>query len=283
MGQFSLGNININVTFEQYYSNEQVDENLKSKITSILAAGLIPFQGLSAKAAPPKPSTKISKTVSQPPQKVKPLSTEEANKAENIVIATIVGEARSEGVPGMASILNVIQNRLKSVNAKFTRAKDVVLQPQQFSIWNGVKTPKQRARFVNRMRLTPEWVQATKLYKLAAKNKLQDLTGGATFYHAVDIEKKPYWVNEFEKTNTVKGHQFYKHTGTNVSPFLKEDIDTPNNGFLERPIGGPNLVNFSPNFKPPVGIYLQSDQIHTPTIQQMRLKALKAIRKKKTG
>lgn len=61
---------------------------------------------------------------------------------------------------------------------------------------------------------------------------------------------------------------------------VNEEIDTPNNGFLSRPIGGPNLVNFSPNFKAaPGGIYLGSDQIHTPTVQLTKIKALKASRK----
>lgn len=272
-----MGGINIDVTFEQYYEGGRVDESMKSRIASMLAAALLPFQGMGSKAEPSKQSTVTTKVSKQ----IKPLSVEQANKAENIVIATIVGEARSEGIDGMVSILNVIQNRLKSSNVKFSRAKDVVLQPQQFSVWNGIKTPAQRARLVNKMRLTPEWVAATKLYNLAKKNKLRDLTSGATFYHAIDIDRKPDWANNLEKTNIVKGHQFYKHGSTNVSPFLKENIDTPNNGFLERPIGGPNLVNFSPNFKPPVGIYLQSDQIHTPTIQLMKMKALRAIRKRK--
>ena len=68
-----------------------------------------------------------------------------------------------------------------------------------------------------------------------------------------------------------------------ISQQVTEEIDTPNNGFLSRTIGGPNLVNFSPNFKSAPGIYWQSDQIHTPTIQATRIKAIRALKKRKNN
>jgi hypothetical protein len=111
----------------------------------------------------------------------------------------------------------------------------------------------------------------------------------ATFYFNPN-KVKPDWSDTFTRTNTIGNHVFYNHGDTNVSPFLPkkkkrrlnlEEIDTPNNGFVSRPIGGPNLVNFSPNFKPAPGIYLKSDQIHTPTIQSTRIRAIRALRRLK--
>ena len=189
-------------------------------------------------------------------------------------------------------MLNVLHNRLKAEKVEdLNKLKDVALQYKQFSIWNGLNDDE-KVVFVNKMRQTPQWAIATKLLQDLKTGKLKDNTGGATFYFNPN-KVKPDWSKSFTRTNIIGNHEFYNHGDTNVSPFLPkkstkkkrrlnlEEIDTPNNGFVSRPIGGPNLVNFSPNFKSAPGIYLKSDQIHTPTIQSTRIRAIRALKKRK--
>ena len=269
---------------EFYYTHQQTDEGLKSTLAAAGLAAMLPFTGMGADKSDTKQKPAITAPV------LKPLSVEEALKPVNIVAATITGEARGEGEKGMQAVLNVLMNRLKYANeSDINKLKDVALAKNQFSIWNKLKTDEQKAAFVNKMRKTPQWATAIKLIENAKNGKLPDITGNATFYHTNKIE--PNWGNIFSKTNVIGNHIFYNHGRNNVSSFIpgrknkkqvNEEIDTPNNGFVSRPVGGPNLVNFSPNFKDaPGGIYLGSDQIHTPTIQAARLRNLYKKKKMK--
>lgn len=278
------------MTFEEYFllhQHQPVDEGLKSYIAPLVAAAMLPFQGLSAPTQSKAPAkTAITKKQNKKPApKIVKFTDEQANSADNIIIATVLGEARDQGVEGMTAILNVIRNRMITANvSNYKKAKQIVLSPKQFSIWNDKQTVKERTAFVNQMRATPQWETASKLFQLFKTNKLKDTTKGATFYHRYNAS--PEWKDVFTKTNTINKHIFYTHGDEYIKPFLpkqkvKEDIDTPNNGFVTRPVGGPNIVNFSPNFKPPVGIYLKSDQIHVPTLQLTKLNAIRAIRRRK--
>lgn len=283
---FSSLYINIYVNFQEYYyTHQQTDEGLKSSLAAAGLAAMLPFAGLAGDKAPVKQKPAITVPV------LKPLSVQEALLPDNIIAATLTGEARGEGEKGMQAVLNVLQNRLKyAKETNFDKIKDIALQKRQFEIWTSRKTDEQKAEFVNKMRKTPQWATAIKLVERARQGKLEDLTNNATFYHTNKME--PNWADSFTKTNIIGNHIFYNHGKEFVTPFLpkkvikkkplKEEIDTPNNGFLQRPVGGPNLVNFSPNFKDaPGGIYLGSDQIHTPTIQAARLKMLYDKKKKK--
>lgn len=297
MGRFSLGNINTYVTFEQYYQiqNQQVEEGLKSSLGGAALAAMLPFMGQAATKKPINVSTNLIKapitataTNKQQvkKQKLEPLPKEQALSPTNIVLATLTGEARGEGVEGMKAVLNVLNNRLKFAKVSdLNKLKDVALQDMQFSIWNNLND-EEKAQFVNQMRKTPQWNVANSLLTDLKTGKLEDNTNGATFYFNPD-KARPNWSKKFKLTTTIGNHDFYNHGKVNVSPFLpknrkiNEEIDTPNNGFVTRPIGGPNLVNFSPNFKPAPGIYLQSDQIHTPTIQATRIRAIRSLKKRK--
>lgn len=277
--------INIYVNFQEYYyTHQQTDEGIKSAFATAGLAAMLPFAGMGADKQPVKQAPAITRQVT------KPLSVEEALTPINIVAATLTGEARGEGEKGMQAVLNVLMNRLKYANeSDLNKLKDVALAKKQFSIWNNLKTDEKKAAFVNQMRKTPQWSIAMKLINEAKTGKLRDITGNATFYHTNKVE--PQWGDVFTKTNVIGNHIFYNHGRNNVSSFipgrknkkqLKETIDTPNAGFLQRPVGGPNLVNFSPNFKDaPGGLYLGSDQIHTPTLQKTILKRIRNKRKGK--
>lgn len=281
--------INIYVNFQEYYyTHQQTDEGIKGTLAAAGLAAMLPFAGMAGEKENVKQKPAITVPV------LKPLSVEEALLPDNIIAATLTGEARGEGEKGMQAVLNVLMNRLKYANeSDFKKLKEVSLAKKQFSIWNKLTTDEQKAAFVNKMRKTPQWATAIKLIDNAKKGKLQDITGNATFYHTNKME--PNWGNIFSKTNVIGNHIFYNHGRNNVSSFIpgkknikqgkkpvNEEIDTPNNGFVSRPVGGPNLVNFSPNFKDaPGGIYLGSDQIHTPTIQAARLRNLYKKKKMK--
>lgn len=273
---------------EFYYTHQQTDEGIKSSLAAAGLAAMLPFAAM----GDDKGDTKQKPAITVPV--LKPLSVQEALQPDNIIAATLTGEARGEGEKGMQAVLNVLINRMKYANeSDFKKLKEISLARKQFSIWNKLTTDDEKAAFVNKMRKTPQWATAIKLIDNAKKGKLQDITGNATFYHTNKIE--PNWGNIFSKTNVIGNHIFYNHGRNNVSSFIpgkknikqvkksvNEEIDTPNNGFVSRPVGGPNLVNFSPNFKDaPGGIYLGSDQIHTPTIQAARLRNLYKKKKMK--
>lgn len=297
MGRFSLGTINTYVTFEYYYKtqNQHVDEGLKSSLGGAALAAMLPFMGQAANKKPINVSTNLIKAPITATsnnkqqikkQKVEPLPKEQALSPTNVVLATLTGEARGEGVEGMKAVLNVLNNRLKAAKVNdLNKLKDVALQNMQFSIWNKL-SDVEKAQFVNQMRKTPQWNIANKLLIQLKAGELEDNTNGATFYFNPNIVR-PNWSKKFIQTTTIGNHDFYNHGKVNVSPFLpksrklNEEIDTPNNGFVTRPIGGPNLVNFSPNFKSAPGIYLKSDQIHTPTIQAMRMRSIRTLKKRK--
>lgn len=269
---------------DYYYTHQQTDEGLKSTLATAGLAAMLPFAGMAGDKGVEKQKPAITATA------IKPLSVQEAVTPVNIIAATLTGEARGEGEKGMQAVLNVLMNRLKYANeSDLNKLKDVALARKQFSIWNNLKTDEQKARFVNKMRETPQWAIAMKLINEAKTGKLRDITGNATFYHTNKVD--PDWGGMFTKTNVIGNHIFYNHGRNNVSSFIpgrknkkavKETIDTPNAGFLQRPVGGPNLVNFSPNFKDaPGGLYLGSDQIHTPTLQKTILKRIRNKRKGK--
>ena len=50
---------------------------------------------------------------------------------------TIIGEARGEPIQGQVAVGSIAKNRLHSKPAKYKRYHDVVLEPNQFSCWNG--------------------------------------------------------------------------------------------------------------------------------------------------
>jgi len=131
-----------------------------------------------------------------------------------ILAATLWGEAREEGEVGMQSVMNVIMNRAKG---DFNKAKDISIQPLQFSIWNGVKNPTTSAFNLAKIQRTengidkPMYKLAIEIVKLAMKGQLPDITGGATFYiNPKKLNKKPDWIKKVVKTKSIGKFTFYK-------------------------------------------------------------------------
>lgn len=123
----------------------------------------------------------------------------------DILIRTVLGEARGEGNVGMQAVAHVIQNRANSGQYP-TNPADVALQNKQFSTWNqgeGGNNPQQ---------FSPN----SDLYRRAAdivdqvwSGQAQDPTNGALFYHTPQVS--PRWSAEVNKhgTTQIGNHIFY--------------------------------------------------------------------------
>ena len=117
---------------------------------------------------------------------------------------TIWGEARGEGARGMQAVANVIMNRVNKGGWYGATIKDVVLKKWQFSVWN--EGDPNRDKILNATQA--QLAQALDISKKVIKGELQDITGGATNYHATSV--KPSWAAKMTKTVQIGNHVFYR-------------------------------------------------------------------------
>lgn len=105
----------------------------------------------------------------------------------------IYSEARGEGLKGQIAVANVIINRSMS-----RPICDVIYAPGQFQNIHGIRI-KDRAMY-------------HKIFQLAESaliKPLQDITHGATHFHASWIEP-PQWAHKMQLTAVIGQHRFYK-------------------------------------------------------------------------
>jgi spore germination cell wall hydrolase CwlJ-like protein len=129
------------------------------------------------------------------------LPTLKAVTADEIVAACLVKEADCEGERGMIAVMNVVVNRAHRNSGQFV---SVVTKPKQFSCFNGF-TPEQVVASAKKYR---SWNIALAIVAKAKSGLLQDITGGATHYHASYV--KPYWAKSLRFTVRIGSHLFYK-------------------------------------------------------------------------
>jgi len=120
--------------------------------------------------------------------------------AQEIIAATLVLEAASDGAPGMQAVANVIGNRSRQNG---THPVGEVTKPKQFSALNHI-TPEEAVQKARRDRM---WPVALILADLLLKDDLPDLTYGATHYHAPG---GAYWSTSMRKTTCIGRHTFYR-------------------------------------------------------------------------
>ena len=122
--------------------------------------------------------------------------------AEILVIAlTLLGEARGEGIEGMAGVASVIQTR--AIERKQT-AHQVCLAPKQFSFWNGgVSEAKKKQLLAN-----PQAKNALHLAKLVAEKRMPDVVNGANHYHTFQVS--PKWSKGEKTVAIIRNHKFYR-------------------------------------------------------------------------
>jgi hypothetical protein len=123
----------------------------------------------------------------------------------DILIKTILGEARGEGETGMAAVAHNILNRAKSGRYPSDPA-EVALEPKQYSTWNSGEGGNNPGQFK----------PGSKAYETAAQvlervvgGEIPDMTGGALQYHAKSVT--PYWADEANTNGALKvgNHVFY--------------------------------------------------------------------------
>jgi len=123
----------------------------------------------------------------------------------DILIKTILGEARGEGTTGMAAVAHNILNRAKSGRYPSDPA-EVALEPKQYSTWNSGEGGNNPGQFK----------PGSKAYETAAQvlervvgGEIPDMTGGALQYHAKSVT--PYWADEANTNGSLRvgNHVFY--------------------------------------------------------------------------
>jgi N-acetylmuramoyl-L-alanine amidase len=131
----------------------------------------------------------------------------ETNRTDIDTLArTIWGEARNQGVNGMAAVAAVIINRVKHPGWWGSGITGVCRAPMQFSCWN--ESDPNRAKLIRVDREDTRFVEASTIAELAAKKLLVDPTGGANHYHTHSVH--PKWARGEEPTVIIGDHRFYR-------------------------------------------------------------------------
>ena len=129
---------------------------------------------------------------------------------DQIIAATLIGEAGGEPNKGMIAIKNVLDNRSSK---KGTSAAGEALRPKQFSMWNAATKdvssksdydPNVINSIIDRYTSHEKWNDALSI----ARKALNDVTKGATFYYAHNKIKPPYWTKGWKQTVVIGNHTF---------------------------------------------------------------------------
>lgn len=124
---------------------------------------------------------------------------------KDILIRTALGEARGEGVEGMADVIQVILNRAKSGDFPSDPAA-VALQPNEFSTWNTGKGGNNPQQFsVN----SDVYRSGLRALDSVLSGSRPDYTGGALFYKTPAVSS-PFHDRQ-NKYGTIErnGHLYY--------------------------------------------------------------------------
>jgi hypothetical protein len=133
------------------------------------------------------------------------MATELTPYQKDILVKTILSEARGEGADGMAAVAHVIANRANSGQFSSDPAA-VALQPNQFSGWNTGEGGNNPSQFTPGTR---QYNQALQIIDNVFSGQTPDPTNGALYYHTPAVN--PSWsgaVNRYG-TNQIGNHIFY--------------------------------------------------------------------------
>lgn len=129
----------------------------------------------------------------------------------DVLARTLWGEARGEGSAGMQAVANVILNRVKVAQGhggQFWWGSNIIQvcqKPYQFSCWNRSDPNFQKLQAVDKNDLY--FATALRIAARAVEGVLDDMTYGATHYHAAGIE--PYWTRGEKPVAVIGRHIFY--------------------------------------------------------------------------
>lgn len=122
----------------------------------------------------------------------------------DILIRTALGEARGQGLEGMADVIQTIFNRTKDRRFPSDPAK-AALQDKQYSAWNEGEGGNNPWQF---KKSDPIYKKAEQALDAVLGGR-PDYTGGALFYHTPKVD--PYWAESVNKHGTIErhGHIYY--------------------------------------------------------------------------
>ena len=127
------------------------------------------------------------------------------DEAVDILARTLWGEARGEGVVGMAAVAAVVRNRCAKGGWWGSGIKGICLKPKQFSCWNEGDPNRER---LPKLGDGDAFFMAAKVVaELAVAGALADITAGATHYHASRV--KPSWARGRQPCCSIGNHLFY--------------------------------------------------------------------------
>lgn len=128
----------------------------------------------------------------------------------DVLARTLYGEARGEGSVGMQAVACVVLNRVAVAKEKsgFWWGNDIIQvcqKPYQFSCWNRSDPNFKKLQMVDKSDLY--FATALRIAQRAVAGALEDITFGATHYHASSIQ--PYWTRSEKPVATIGRHIFY--------------------------------------------------------------------------
>ncbi len=131
--------------------------------------------------------------------------------AVDVLARTLWGEGRGEGPQGMEAIAGVVLNRVNIAAKKggYWWGNDIISvcqKPYQFSCWNRSDPNYKALQAVTDKDI--HFATALRIARRALAGALDDITAGATHYHASNI--LPDWAIGQEPTITIGHHIFYK-------------------------------------------------------------------------
>ncbi|MCB1562891.1 MAG: cell wall hydrolase [Alphaproteobacteria bacterium] len=129
----------------------------------------------------------------------------------DILARTLWGEARGEGTEGMKAVACVVLNRVNiaKVKGSYWWGSDVIQvcqKPYQFSAWNRSDPNFRKLQSVDESDLY--FATALRIARRAVIGALEDMTHGATHYHADSIA--PYWAKGESPSAVIGRHVFYR-------------------------------------------------------------------------
>ncbi len=127
-------------------------------------------------------------------------------KAEDVLARTVWGEARGEGVAGMAAVAMVVINRAKKPGWWGRGIEEICRRKRQFSCWND--DDPNRSKLATIGAEDRRFAQAMAIAELAQMGALADFTDGATHYHAREV--LPKWAEGKDPCLRLGGHLFYR-------------------------------------------------------------------------
>lgn len=140
------------------------------------------------------------------PRDSAPAASAAALSEQEVVAATLWGEARGQGDEGMRAVACVIGNRARTHYRRCAGPREVCLDRWQFSCWNDGDPNRAKLLTVARQ---PDaaFRQALAIAADLLANRLADITRNARHYHSSRI--KPSWARGKSPCAVVGDHLFY--------------------------------------------------------------------------